>query len=86
MSPLIAIAKIQEVAKQIRTTQPKNTHQGALNETLISEAIWFARKGDSVKAFRHLAKAKVPMNTISSCCGLRSAMYGCASHGYPRTN
>lgn len=84
MAPFIAVAKLQAVARLIRTAQPKNTHQGALNETLITEAIWFARKGETTKAFAHLAKAKVPTGQVASCCGLRSSLYGCATHGYPR--
>lgn len=83
MAPFIAAAKLQSVARLIRTALPRG-EQAAVNECLISEAICLARKGESVKAFRHLALAKVPANSIAACCGLRSAQYGCATHGYPR--
>jgi len=84
MAPFIAVAKLQAVARKIRGLQMKG-EQAALNECLISEAINMARRGDTTKAFRHLSLAKVAANSIPACCGLRSAQYGCATHGYPRT-
>lgn len=85
MSSRIALSKIYAVAAKIRDAQPKNTEQGARNETYITEAIWLARRGDTSKAFSHLALAKVPVGSVAACCSLRSAQYGCASHGYPRS-
>lgn len=86
MAPFIAVAKLQEVARKIRKAEPKGTEQAAVNECLISEAIAYARRGESRKAFRHLALAKVPAASIPACCGLRSTQYGCADHGYPRVS
>lgn len=83
MAPFIAVAKLQSVARKIRAAEPRG-EQAAINECLISEAIGLARRGQSTKAFRHLALAKVPANSIAACCMIRSAQYGCASHGYPR--
>lgn len=84
MSPFVAIAKVNEVAKLLRVAEA-HTEQAAINECLISEARHFARTGQSIKAFKHLSFAKVKAGTVKRCCGLHSAQYGCGTHGYPRT-
>jgi hypothetical protein len=85
MSTGIAVAKVQQVAALIRRAHCQGSHQAAVNERQISDALYFARSGRSTRAFRTLAAAKVPAGSIPACCGLRSAQYGFASHGYPRS-
>ena len=84
MAPFIAVAKLEAVGRMMRKAEI-GTEQAALNACLLGEALHMARQGRSQDAFRHLSRAKVPAGSTPACCGLRSAMYGCATHGYPRT-
>lgn len=85
MASFITKAKLQAVARLVRFTQD-DKNLAAANEYIISGAMELARAGRSTDAFRQMAKTRVPAGRVANCCGLRSAQYGCATHGYPRTN
>jgi hypothetical protein len=85
MSPRIAVAKIYAVCKLTSAATGRGTRQSLRNGQIGAQALYLARSGQTTAAFRHLALAKVPAGSITTCCGLHSAQYGCATHGYPRS-
>jgi hypothetical protein len=86
MSSTVALTKIRQVTDLISAANPRNSKVAYRNGQIIAQARYLARVGRTAEAFSWLARATVPAGSVPACCGLRSAQYGCSTHGYPRVS
>lgn len=86
MSATIAVAKLTQVNRMVfdATASFRGSRTSQRNTKIFLQARSMAAEGRTNEAFTHMALAVVPAGSVPACCGLRSAQYGCSTHGYPR--
>ena len=87
MNATIAVAKLTRVNRMVfdATAAFRGSRTSYRNTQIFLQARSLAAAGETKKAFALMAQTVVPAGSVSSCCMLRSAQYGCSSHGYPRS-